>query len=983
MKSKITERSLYPELSRLLKENGFENISDIGVKHGYFDFECFYNYKRFIVEVKIGNGRYFRNLLRGITQAWGYCKDVKGDGILVIEYPAQVRTPLFIKPEIVKDLATETKVSAIFLSDFLNESFSSIKVSELFPKLRFAIDDFLKTKETKTSFRLIIDTLRTGICIISEILRAQITKKEISELIDTVVGRFDLFLGLGQIEKSKKVTEKLQLAAVDLIPYLLSNQLLFYRIFSETTGKVEKLDENKITSIQNLKNYFKKITVINYKAIYSVDLVSKLPKQKEIIEEVREIIKAINILKPEFVKHDLLGRLYHELLPTTTRKTLAAFYTNPVAADILAGLTIDKWDNTIIDPACGSGTLLVAAYKRKLDLYKQKKEVSSFSEIKDLHKKFVEKQITGIDIMPFASHLTAVNLAAQTPNAITNRVRVGCQDSLELQGMLYLPVFIERGISIEPFQTQTQQALFGGEKVVKREGAIGLEGGKGEKFILKPVDIVLMNPPFSDRHKMPKEYKEHLKDFQHLIRICGNQINFWGFFLALTDYLLKENGKMGLVIPINIARGEATQQIRDYILEDYYIQYILKTTQEIAFSEGAAFRDVLFIAQKRKPKPADLTGIIFLKKSIRDLSDIDAINLIEKIKSITPKVDYQYSCDEFEIEFIEHKELLEKRYNLMHFLAFSALRRRRIIDSFLVQLEQFRDKMIKIKRDWLQYGFPDYPAGMSQIVFLIRPSEKSRERRAFLLLSKENNNHISFQIKSTPKFSYKIDTNKTIPALKTITGIKSISLNDKHDYLIQSDFKGSDSIIKFSNWNKKRKFDWNFVKDKSEDVKINLAIPRRFNLYSRNTHLLAVYSDKKFVPTNKFLIFKINDLEKSKILALYLNSIIYLIQLFLNKSETTGQLIEIMQPDLALIDIIDIDKLSESEKKSLLKTFNKIANVELPSITKQLEERFPARVELDKNILKTLGFSNSQINEWLPKVYDALLEELKATKEMR
>jgi len=49
----------------------------------------------------------------------------------------------------------------------------------------------------------------------------------------------------------------------------------------------------------------------------------------------------------------------------------------------------------------------------------------------------------------------------------------------------------------------------------------------------------------------------------------------------------------------------------------------------------------------------------------------------------------------------------------------------------------------------------------------------------------------------------------------------------------------------------------------------------------------------------------------------------------------------------------------------------------------QLENRFWARVELDKTILQILGFSKREINEWLPKVYDALVEELKAMKDVR
>lgn len=58
--------------------------------------------------------------------------------------------------------------------------------------------------------------------------------------------------------------------------------------------------------------------------------------------------------------------------------------------------------------------------------------------------------------------------------------------------------------------------------------------------------------------------------------------------------------------------------------------------------------------------------------------------------------------------------------------------------------------------------------------------------------------------------------------------------------------------------------------------------------------------------------------------------------------------------------------------------FTKLKKVEFPSILEQLENRFWARVELDKTILKILGFSDREVNKLLPKVYDALVRELKA-----
>ena len=81
-----------------------------------------------------------------------------------------------------------------------------------------------------------------------------------------------------------------------------------------------------------------------------------------------------------------------------------------------------------------------------------------------------------------------------------------------------------------------------------------------------------MNPPFSDRNKMPAEMRNMLKNNTSLTNLCGNSINLWGFFLALSHLLLKDGGKVGCVIPINIARGETSEKIR----KGSYCQYHYK-----------------------------------------------------------------------------------------------------------------------------------------------------------------------------------------------------------------------------------------------------------------------------------------------------------------------------------------------------------------------------------------------------------------------
>jgi type I restriction-modification system DNA methylase subunit len=237
----------------------------------------------------------------------------------------------------------------------------------------------------------------------------------------------------------------------------------------------------------------------------------------------------------------------------------------------LTGLTIDDWDETVIDPACGSGTLLVSAYRRKMEIYTK---LYGYQNLGEIHKRFVENDITGIDIMPFAAHLSAINLTMQNIEYPTNVVRIATQDALELAEKLKTKDFKTKGVRISPYTEAIQKTLT--DIILNKEvkGALSPEG-KGESFYIKPVDVVIMNPPYSDREKMPKDTREKLKK-NMLGEICGHQVNLWGYFLALSHYLLKDGGKIGAVIPINIARGKATEKIRNFLLENYHIRYIIK-----------------------------------------------------------------------------------------------------------------------------------------------------------------------------------------------------------------------------------------------------------------------------------------------------------------------------------------------------------------------------------------------------------------------
>ena len=111
-------------------------------------------------------------------------------------------------------------------------------------------------------------------------------------------------------------------------------------------------------------------------------------------------------------RHDVAGRIFHRLLDS--RKFLATNYTTIPAAILLAGLAFDErskcWDGVdftdpksvagmrIVDPACGSGTLLMAAVQEVIK--RARRDGLSGSDEQELMRATLEGAVYGFDVVP-------------------------------------------------------------------------------------------------------------------------------------------------------------------------------------------------------------------------------------------------------------------------------------------------------------------------------------------------------------------------------------------------------------------------------------------------------------------------------------------------------------------------------------------------------------------------------------------------------
>ena len=775
-------------------------------------------------------------------------------------------------------------------------------------------------------------------------------------------------MALSELKKESEVQDMV----LNLISYLLVNQMLFYHIFSKKSGRIPELEG--LNTLHDLKLQFKNITDIDYKSIYQIDVISRLPENKNIIQSLNDIIAIFKLVKPELVEHDLIGRLFHDLLPYETRKILAAFYTNPVAADILAGLCIKNAQDKVIDPACGSGTLLVSAYKEKERLDEKNTKKS------ELHHYFVEEEITGVDIMPFAAHLTAINLSSMDIETPTDKLNVGVMDTLSLskhfknKKVYEIKEFSrELQTTMDLFREPDTQTRLSGFTSSQSVGAVTANSqGSGFKIRRNSFDTIIANPPFSDREKMPNDYLMVLDSYTSLNELCGSQINLWGYFIALNEFLLKKNGTFGFVIPINIFRGEATQKIRDYLLDNYTIKYIVKTGKNIAFSENSDLRDVLFIATNKKPSKRSKLKFIIINEDLHDLTLLDANNISRYIKNELFSIDKN-------LDIIEYKqsELQENRENLMPYFGLMSTKSGKILSEFKFHVEnKLKDKLRKFKESEISEGFHASPAGVSQMTFITNNFGKNRISRAFLIYDHEDEMNIYAKIKGLDDELIEIPKSSIKPAFRTLTNVKSFNIDKKMDFFIEDSFPKFDFVLNLSKFNtKKNKFSYEQIRKNISSSWTYMVVGRRFNPHSPNTSLFAFSSNKPFISPHTFKTLHLS-IDDAKINTLYLNSVLGLFNIILLKEQTTGNLTDIMQKDLMLLDILDTNKLDDETIDNLLELYDELKDEEFKSLTEQFTHQTKNRVKLDSQLLEILGFDKTEIANILPKVYEAIGFEL-------
>ena len=441
---------------------------------------------------------------------------------------------------------------------------------------------------------------------------------------------------------------------------IMINALVFHQNLAGQHGvkNLTQVATDGVLTQADVLEEWQKILSVNYWSIFNIasDLLRSINPPEMAVTALRVMRRTADRLVALGVSqsHDLSGTVFQRLI--ADRKFLATFYTRPESAALLAHLAIPDdggWDDVervkdfrIADYACGTGTLIHAAYRRLNQLH-----WLAGGEPEKLHAHMMENALTACDVLPSSVHLTASMLSSSHPRQRYDGSRtIVMQYGKTEQGSVSigsLDLLGETGAVRPLIPLHTATAVT----------------GTGEAQSQLDVDmptfsqnLVIMNPPFtrpgSDWEGQNRE-SDSIKQFQGLSTDLETQTRmsavekeytkgtcYHGYagigsaFVALANRMVKKGGTLALVLPMTALQGMSWQKVRELVARSYRDVTVLTIAaarqDDQSFSADTGMAETMIVFRESSKSP-DGRGL-FISLRRRPDSEMEATEIARAIR---------------------------------------------------------------------------------------------------------------------------------------------------------------------------------------------------------------------------------------------------------------------------------------------------------------------------------------------------------------
>ncbi|MFP3257630.1 MAG: N-6 DNA methylase [Candidatus Nanopusillus acidilobi] len=322
-------------------------------------------------------------------------------------------------------------------------------------------------------------------------------------------------------------------------------------------------------------------------------------------EILQEVIEGLNHSKDNSYKYDfsiiesdVLGNIYEQYLGNilkstpkraklkeskTHRKEQGIYYTPSYIVDYIVKNTVGEYIRThtpeeikkvrILDPACGSGSFLIRAYKELENYWKENSDFAQLNiDSKEFYSKKVEilkNNIFGVDLDPKAVEITQLNLLLQI--------------SEKGEKLPLLQKNIKVGNSLIDDPSVSDKAFKWEEEFPE----IMKEGG---------FDIIIGNPPYVRIQNLQDNEIEY---FNNNFKSAFKNYDIYVLFVEKSLKLLRPNGDLGFIIPSKFVNSDYGLGLRNVISETKTLRKFVDFKDFQIFGDATNYTCLLFLRNSK------------------------------------------------------------------------------------------------------------------------------------------------------------------------------------------------------------------------------------------------------------------------------------------------------------------------------------------------------------------------------------------------
>ena len=393
------------------------------------------------------------------------------------------------------------------------------------------------------------------------------------------------------------------------------------------------------TPINDFRDAWNLILALDYKPIFETGraALAACPPNPAFSDAIRTTAKAALVVAENIagLRHDLLGRIFHTVLDSARYD--GSFYTSTPAATLLSSLALKPdicdWTDPsaiaelkVTDPACGTGTLLMAVAERVRDMTTSK----SGGELDEsTARSVIEDVLTGYDVNLTATHMAATTLGLLSPTTQFSKMKIGRTLLGVRRRRAYLGSleYLDENPMMLPWPNSESKA-----RQVDTDERMTAPNEQ---------DLIIMNPPFtrdSLRHdQFSKEHEQMLKAREKDL-FAGLPVHLssnGNGFLVLAEHLVKrDSGTVAAILPLVTATNASSMGIRRFLADRFHVETIVTShdPDRIYFSENTTIGEMLLVCRRWNSDSGEKPPTRVVNLAINPHTPTDAISLAWEIE---------------------------------------------------------------------------------------------------------------------------------------------------------------------------------------------------------------------------------------------------------------------------------------------------------------------------------------------------------------